>query len=372
MDLIDHLRALAAKIPKFKADGLMKTEEGTKNAMVMPFINALGYDVFNPMEVTPELIADVGTKKGEKVDYAVLKNGKPIILFECKIHGTNLKETHASQLYRYFTVTEARFGILTDGQVYRFYTDLVQKNIMDADPFFVIDICDFREQDLEQLKRFTNSIFDESAIILSASELKYKSLIKAYLSEQTANPSEGFIRTVLAESKAYSGRFMQTTIDEFRPIIKDALRLFISDQVELRLKSALARETAAEQAAEPAAEGAEKATSEQPIVTTQEEIEAFFAIKSVLHDIVDPKRLFMRDNQSYCSVLLDDNNRRPIVRIRFNTAQKHIGVFNEQRGEERIAINGVDDIYKHAERIKKVLALYPLEKGKSDSAPTNP
>lgn len=359
MDLVDNLRALATKIPKFKQDGLMKTEEGTKNALVMPFLNALGYNVFDPMEVTPELIADVGTKKGEKVDYAILKDGKPIILFECKIHGTNLKQVHASQLYRYFTVTSARFGVLTDGQVYRFYTDLVQANIMDADPFFVIDICDFKEHDLEQLKRFTKSIFDEQAIITSASELKYKSLIKAYLGEQMQQPTETFIRTILTESKAYSGRMTQSTLDEFRPIIRDALRMFITDQVELRLKAALARETAAaEQPTEPAVD-TEKVTSEQPIVTTQDEIEAFFVIKAVLRDVVDPKRIHMRDNQTYCSILLDDNNRRPICRLRFNSTHKYIGVFDESKQEQRIAINTVDDIYQHGDRLKAVFALYP-------------
>lgn len=180
------------------------------------------------------------------------------------------------------------------------------------------------------------------------------------------------MRTVLTESKAYSGRFMQTTLDEFRPIIRDALRMFITDQVDLRLKSALARETAAEQPTDPPADtGTEKVTSEQPIITTQEEIEAFFVVKSVLRDVIDPKRLFMRDNQSYCSVLLDDNNRRPIVRLRFNSAQKYIGVFNEQRVEERIAISSIDDLYQHAERLKKVLALYPQDKGKRGDTSTS-
>lgn len=48
----------------------------------MPFISALGYDVFNPTEVIPEFTADVGTKKGEKVDYAIKKDDKIIILIE--------------------------------------------------------------------------------------------------------------------------------------------------------------------------------------------------------------------------------------------------------------------------------------------------
>lgn len=120
MDLIDQLRELALRIAKIKDS--IQTEEATKNAMVMPFIQILGYNVFDPLEVTPELIADVGTKKGEKVDYAILREGKPIILFECKKVGSDLNINHASQLFRYFHVTEARFGVLTNGITYHFFT----------------------------------------------------------------------------------------------------------------------------------------------------------------------------------------------------------------------------------------------------------
>jgi hypothetical protein len=76
VDFIDELRLLASRIANTR--GMISTEEATKNSMIMPMIKLLGYDPFNPMEVTPELIADVGTKKGEKVDYAILRDGKPI------------------------------------------------------------------------------------------------------------------------------------------------------------------------------------------------------------------------------------------------------------------------------------------------------
>ena len=102
MDFIDQLRSLAVRITNTK--DMIQTEEATKNAMVMPFMQALGYNVFDPLEVTPELIADVGTKKGEKVDYAILRDGKPIILFECKKCSGDLNINHASQLFRYFHV----------------------------------------------------------------------------------------------------------------------------------------------------------------------------------------------------------------------------------------------------------------------------
>lgn len=160
MDLIDQLRTLASRIQSTK--DIIQTEEATKNAMVMPFIQILGYNVFDPLEVTPELVADVGTKKGEKVDYAILKDGKPIILFECKKSGADLSINHDAQLFRYFHVTAARFGVLTNGLLYRFFTDLEQPNKMDDKPFFEFNILDFKDRDVEELKKFAKVAFDPS------------------------------------------------------------------------------------------------------------------------------------------------------------------------------------------------------------------
>ncbi len=79
MDFIDRIRDLSTRIPKQLEH--IQTEEATKNALIMPFISALGYNVFDPTEVVPEFTADVGIKKGEKVDYAIHLDGKPIMLF---------------------------------------------------------------------------------------------------------------------------------------------------------------------------------------------------------------------------------------------------------------------------------------------------
>ena len=102
MDFKDTIKQLAERIDKLKDN--IQTEEATKNAFIMPFINALGYDVFNPLEVIPEMNCDIGSKKGEKIDYAIIKDGEPIILIECKHWKQNLN-LHDNQLLRYFTVS---------------------------------------------------------------------------------------------------------------------------------------------------------------------------------------------------------------------------------------------------------------------------
>jgi hypothetical protein len=224
MDFIDKIRELSARIPKQLEH--IQTEEATKNALVMPFISALGYNVFDPTEVTPELCADVGVKKGEKVDYAILREGEPIILFECKHHAADLGKVHASQLYRYFSVTEARFGVLTNGLVYWFYTDLEAPNKMDEKPFFEFNMLDIKESAVEELKKFSKSIFDLDYILTTASELKYTREITRLLVEQMQEPTEEFVR--FFASRVYSGRMTQGVREQFAQLTKQAFKQLLT------------------------------------------------------------------------------------------------------------------------------------------------
>jgi hypothetical protein len=361
MDFIDKIRELAARIPK-QLD-LIQTEEATKNALVMPFIAALGYNVFDPTEVTPELCADVGTKKGEKVDYAVLKDSKPIILFECKHHKADLAKEHASQLYRYFSVTEARFSVLTNGVLYWFYTDLDAPNKMDAKPFFEFNMLDIKEQDVEELKKFTKPVFDLNGILTTASELKYTREIKRIMAEQLQEPSEEFVK--FFASRVYGGKMTQSAREKFTQITRRALKLFISEQISERLKTALATETMPASEAQPVDSGSTNgatanATPDQPsIATSSEEMEAFYVVRAILREAVEVKRVALRDQQSYCGVLLDDNNRKPICRLWFNSSKKYISLFdNDQRKEQKLPINDLNDIYQFADRLKATVQQY--------------
>lgn len=361
MDLIDHLRALSARIALTK--DMVSTEEATKNAMVMPFIQALGYNVFDPTEVTPELVADIGTKKGEKVDYAILKDGKPIILFECKKSGGDLSINHAGQLFRYFHVTETRFGVLTNGLNYRFFTDLEKPNKMDEKPFFEFNILDFKDRDVDELKKFAKSLFDVETILTTASELKFTRVIQSRLADWITSPSEEFVRLVSADLLV-GKRFTPAIKDQFTGITKRAFDSLVNERINERLKGAMAPEAPLVQEIVIAqAQPNEKDTDQ--IITTSEEIEGFHIVRAMLRDTVSPKRIVMRDAQSYCAILLDDNNRKPVCRLRFNNPEKlAVGLFNDKKEEERFALSDVDDLYNHADAIRAtVLAHLPkLEK----------
>jgi hypothetical protein len=355
MDFIDMLQALAARVSR-QVDMLL-TEEATKNAIVMPFINALGYNVFDPAEVTPELNCDVGIKKGEKVDYAILKDGQVVMLFECKSVGTNLDRVTPTQLFRYFTVTQARVGVLTNGVIYRFFSDLEEPNKMDTKAFLEFNLFDIQEGVVAELKKMTKPHFDLAAIVETAGELKYAREIKRVMAEQIANPSDDWVRFFIGA--VYAGRVTQAVRDQFKPIVQKAVRQFVNDQISDRLKSALERDPAEPSASEAAAPApAADAPAEPEVVTTNEEREGYFAVKSILREEVDPARIAARDVKSYFGILLDDNNRKPLCRLYFNGARKYVGFFGADRQEERVAIDRIDDLYRHADRLKATLRLY--------------
>lgn len=370
MDFIDQLRVLASRIATTK--DLVQTEEATKNSMVMPFLQVLGYDPFNPLEVTPELIADIGTKKGEKVDYAILRDGKPIMLIECKKSGGDLSINHAGQLFRYFHVTEARFGVLTNGLVYRFFTDLEHPNKMDEKPFFEFNILDFRERDVEELKKFAKAAFDLETILTTANELKYTRVIQNKLAAWIENPPEEAVR-LLAGDLLGNRKFTAAVREQFTPITRRAFEQLIGERINARLKGAMSPEAVSvvslqTVATPPPHMNVEASTSVQvsdaqaQIETSLEELEAFHLVRAILRDVVSPKRVFIRDAQSYCAVLLDDNNRKPICRLRFNNTQKlRLGLFGADKEEDVMNIDSVDDVFNYSEQLKATVLLYSAQ-----------
>ena len=355
MDFIEEIRNLSARIIKQK--DVIQTEEATKTAFVMPFINLLGYDVFNPTEVVPEFTADIGTKQGEKVDYAIFKDDEVIMLIECKKYGEDLSDVHTSQLYRYFSVAHARIAVLTDGAVYRFYTDLEESNIMDTKPFLEFDMLDIQPPLVNELKQFTKPVFDLDKTLTAASDLKYTKEIKQTMMEQLETPAEDFVRFFL--SSVYSGRHTQAVVQQFTDIVKRALNQFLNDQINQRLQSAITKGEVAEQSVE--VEESDEPISEEVesrIVTTAEELEGFYTVKSIIREVVAPDRVGHRDTISYMSVVLDDSSRKPICRLHFNSARKYLGLFDEERNHERIEIEGIDDIYQYAEQLKATAQRY--------------
>lgn len=227
MSFIDEVRALSSNFAK-RIDHL-DTEEATKQALVLPFIQLLGYSIYDPTEVKPEFTADVGMKKGEKVDYAILQNDSPVVLIECKAYGTTLSGKMVSQLLRYFLTTEARIGILTDGIVYRFFSDLDADNRMDLEHFFEFNMLDSSEAQVTELRRFTKAAFNVDEIVSAARELKYTTKIKRLLTQELDSPSDEFVRFFV--KRAYKGVATAKIREQFSVLLQRAFAEFINERV---------------------------------------------------------------------------------------------------------------------------------------------
>lgn len=358
MDFKDEIKLFGDKVEKLKNQ--IQTEEATKNAFIMPFIKVLGYDVFDPFEVMPEFIADIGIKKGEKVDYAILKEGKPSILIECKHWGESL-DPHNSQIFRYFHTTTAKFGLLSNGIIYRFYTDLAEQNKMDEKPFFEFNVTDIKDNQIEELKKFHKSYFNIENIQTTASDLKYMNELKTLINVEFQNPSEGLIK--LFSKQIYRGMLTSKVIEQFGALTKKSIQQYINDLITERLKSALKKENDTEQS-DPEKELITTNVEEKGSVieTTEEEKEGYMIVKTILRQRIKASRIAYRDAQSYFAILLDDNNRKTICRLYFNGSRKYIGTFDGQKKETRAEILTVDDLFKFEEILHKTVDWYDSEK----------
>ena len=255
-------------------------------------------------------------------------------------------------------MSKAKFAIITNGIKYKFYTDLVEPNRLDEKPFLEFDLPEMKDQQIEELKKFHKSYFDVANILSSASEMKYTNELKTMIANELKSPSDGFVR--FFASQAYTGRLTDKVVFQFADFVRKSVHQVVSDMITDRLKSALnqEKETAAQQAEKEAAKSLEAEAVEKTPETTTEEIEAFFIVKSILRQKIDSNRIGYRDAQSYFTILLDDNNRKAICRLYFNTSKKYIGVFDSSKKEAKNEIFDLDDIYKYSEQLIATVETY--------------
>lgn len=349
----EAIRNISERIEKTLS--VIQTEEATKNAFIMPFLQLMGYDVFNPLEVVPEFTADVGIKEGEKVDYAIVLNGQPEILIECKMCGLELNAANESQLLRYFNASKAKFGILTNGVVYKFYTDLAEPNKMDLNAFLTINLLEPDKINYAELEKFKKENFDSENIRRTAEMLKYTSSIRRILQQELSSPSEEFVRLIFRQIE--TGKlFNATQKEKLTPLVKAAIESLIAEKVKASLDAALKTTEDATKAAEAIHEpilGADTG-----IVTTQSENDAFNMVRAIAAEKVSPDRVFIRDAKSYCAILFDDNNRKPICRLFFNNEENKSIVFFDGAQEEKISLHAVEEIFMYKDRILATIQKY--------------
>ncbi len=348
-DFADQLKPFATRAAELREH--LQTEEATKTALVLPFLQLLGYDIFNPREVVPEFTADVGIKKGEKVDYAIMKDGLPIVLVECKSCTENL-DNHSSQLFRYFATTNAKFGLLTNGLVYKFFTDLDDKNKMDEQPFLEFDLINMKKNQVNELVKFQKSTFDVDTIVNTASELRYSSQIQSFFAQLLKEPNDEFLNMMI--SSCYQGKKIQSVIDKFRPIVKRAINQYISDMMSDKITTALKTDAEAAEKEKTEVVAEIEPANDSKIVTTEDELEAYYIVKSILAEAVSPKRIHIKDTVNYCGILLDNKTTKWVCRYKLTDKKKYF-VFPSSDKEERIEISQLEDIYQFRSRLIEIL-----------------
>ncbi len=349
MEIKEKLYSLSERIEKITEQ--VKTEEGTKHSLILPFFQILGYDVFNPLEFCPEFDADYGVKKGEKVDYAILIDNEPIVLIEAKSCTDNL-DKHGSQLFRYFNSSKARFGVLTNGIKYRFYTDLDETNKMDKKPFFEVDLSNLNDTQISYLKNFERDSLDVNSILSTAEELKYSNLIKEFFKEQLNNTSEDFANYIL--SKVYEGRKTSTVVEKFLPIVKRSFNQFINETLSTKFAQTLKVNSNDSENTTSDASSNDSDTNLNKIITTAEELEAFAIIKSILRQTTEASNITYKDTERYFGILFNDNTRKWICRLYLGQT-KSIVFPTDDKKQERVHINNIDDIYNFENRLTEIV-----------------
>lgn len=307
----------------------------------MPFFRCLGYDIENPDEVKDEYACDVGVKTSEKVDLAILIDDEVQMIVECKSVKTKLNSNHLNQLLRYYSVSDCKIAVLTNGVEYWFFTDSIKAGRMDSSPFLIVDIVN---DDLSILELFRRDNFNLEKIGALVDELKYRTAICEKLLSEFSAPSDEFVS--LIAKKVNFGRLTSDKHKMFKKLMSRELEVILANVI------------------------VDYRERDNPVITTPEEIEGFYIVRSILSEIIDSEMVAIRDRQSYCAILLDDNQNYTICRLYFNDLNNLTVAFFDSfektssgsRVEEKIAISKVSEIYEFREKLLKTVRVYLKEK----------
>lgn len=293
------------------------TEETTKQALILPFLDILGFSPYDPQKVKAEYGADFpGVKANERVDYALFCQGIPVMFIEAKAYKEKI-DNHCPQLSRYFNSTpEVTISAITNGVEWRFFTDLKEKNIMDPTPFLKIRMDEITDSDAEQLFRFRHDKFKPEALRTLAEESVYLSAFTKTISSSLREVDQEFVRYVASRSSV-ERQLNQRFLESITPLVKQAVELSVSAIVVSGLSGKSSAESVHDEVNDDHSHEISDAQADivdpdnPNIVTTHNERLLFEKIASIIgteHDIQ------YKDTASYFGVLYQGKTNRWIVR----------------------------------------------------------
>jgi len=273
-----------------------------------------------------------------------------------KAYKTNLDEAERGQLQRYFHATKARIGILTNGHVFQFFTDLDEVNKMDEKPFAEINLLNLRKAPLSQLKHVTKTKFNLDELLGIAEELKYIKGVKDEIRKELTAPSDWLVKE-MAQRVHSARRIRAQILDSFRRIVAEAIQSYIADRINETLDKAIKTVEINEHDHQSNEQDTAEAKISNDIVTTQEEIEALYIVRAICANLIDSDRIMEKDTKNYCNITLDGEPRQSFLRLHFNFVRKKKIVIFDQDQPEVVSVKHPSDLYQYKERIRKALNL---------------
>lgn len=313
---------LKKSIDNFKLNDaieLCSNEAQTRKFLIEPFFLMLNY-VSN--DLIPEYNADFGDRISQKIDYAILLNKKDTILVEAKKHNSKLTDKEAGQLNGYFSNTKnSKIAILTNGIEYKFYSDVVEPNIIDSKPFFTFNITSYTENDLEELIKFDKRFIKVIDIVKNAQEIVFvESFENAFFKELVA-PSKDLMK-IIHKNMTFSTKFNEETIGKMINLVNSSfLKCMYDKKVQL-----------------------ESLSNSQGVITTDLEIQAYHTIRTILiqNKKIPKERVGYRDFKGFFNISIDDSSKKVICKLVTNGGKMKIFI-----GDNEYNLEHIDDILKY-------------------------
>lgn len=298
------------------------TEETTKQALILPLLNILDFSPFDPQKVKAEHGANFkGAKANERVDYALFSDGLPVMFIEAKPYNNKLTN-HDGQLARYFNSTPSvTIAAITNGIQWRFFTDLKLPNVMDTEPFYVVNFEKLKDTDIEQLANFRYDMFNPDKLKSFAEERTYLDLLTTAIGTCLREVDQDFVRFITTKANL-TPKLTAKFLESITPLVKQSLKDAISGMVISGLSAPVVTQASSFPTQPEPSPLTDNSSVEQDIVdpvnnkivTTVAEQKIFAIVRDMVSGVISEGDVAAKDTESYYSVLFQNKTNRWIIR----------------------------------------------------------
>ncbi|WP_022828493.1 type I restriction enzyme HsdR N-terminal domain-containing protein [Flavobacterium antarcticum] len=309
---------------------LCTNEAQTRKFLIEPFFGLLNY-VSN--DLIPEYNADFGDRVSQKIDYAIILNKKDTLLVEAKKYNSKLSDKEAGQLNGYFNNTKnSRIAILTNGIEYKFYSDVVEPNIIDSNPFYVFNLLTYDENDIESLLHFDKRFIKIIDIISTAQEEVFIRSFETSIFNELIAPSKDLLK-IIHKNMSFKSKFNEETQGKMINLINSTLLKSLYEKKVLE----------------------ETKSNSLGVITTEFEIQAYHTIRTMLiqNKRIPKERISYKDFKNFFNISIDNSTKKVICKLVFNDTKMKLIIDNNE-----YILEHIDDVIKYKnELINRTLVL---------------